>query len=428
MKIPLELPTIQNWSCHSCGGCCRQHAITITEEERQRIIAQNWTAADGIPASQPLFVKMGGLLSRTWYRLAHQPDGACVFLDDKGLCRIHGKFGEPAKPLACRIYPYAMHPAGPKITVSLRFSCPSVVRNLGRKVTDQKRDLQEYAQKIVPEHFANAPAPEISSRSPVDWPTFHQFNTALLRNFEGNSRVPSFVLQLIRNLSWLRLIDEANFDKLGADRVREYLDLVRIIAAAEIPEIPAVGKMSSLGATNFRLLAGQYARKDTHGSSENTWAARFRLFQAATRLSRGKGLTPTLQPELGPVPFTELERDWEFAPGAAASVDQLFRRYLRVKVAGLHYCGAAYYQMSFIEGFRSLAMVFPCVMWIARWLAATRKSSVLAATDIETALTIADHHHGYSPLFGSWGFRNRVNYLAHRQEIELLCLKLLPHG
>ena len=55
----------------------------------------------------------------TWsrrYRLGHQADGACVFLDERGLCRIHAKFGEQAKPLACRIYPYAFHPAGKKIT------------------------------------------------------------------------------------------------------------------------------------------------------------------------------------------------------------------------------------------------------------------------------------------------------------------------
>jgi lysine-N-methylase len=132
MSLPISLPTIQNWSCHNCGGCCRQHAIAITAEEHQRITAQNWTPQDGIPAGRPIFERVGILPWSKWYRLGHQPDGACVFLDERGLCRIHAKFGEAAKPLACRIYPYAFHPAGRKVVVSLRFSCPSVAANRGR--------------------------------------------------------------------------------------------------------------------------------------------------------------------------------------------------------------------------------------------------------------------------------------------------------
>ncbi|HET6426488.1 MAG TPA: YkgJ family cysteine cluster protein [Planctomycetaceae bacterium] len=118
--LPLQLPTIQNWDCHNCGGCCTQHLIEVTEAERQRILAQNWTPADGIPAGQPLFEWHAGPPWKKRYRLAHRPDGGCVFLDDKGLCRIHAKFGEAAKPLACRIYPYAFHPQGKSVTVSLR--------------------------------------------------------------------------------------------------------------------------------------------------------------------------------------------------------------------------------------------------------------------------------------------------------------------
>ena len=81
MPLPLELPTIQNWSCHNCGGCCRQHAVAITPEEHRLIAGQNWTAQDGIPATQPLFERVGLFPWSKWHRLAHQPDGACVFLD-----------------------------------------------------------------------------------------------------------------------------------------------------------------------------------------------------------------------------------------------------------------------------------------------------------------------------------------------------------
>ena len=85
MPLPLELPTIQNWSCHNCGGCCRQHAIEITDEEQRRIAAQGWSDQDGIAKAQPIFARSGGTPWNKRVRLAHRPDGACVFLDERGL-------------------------------------------------------------------------------------------------------------------------------------------------------------------------------------------------------------------------------------------------------------------------------------------------------------------------------------------------------
>ena len=59
MSLPLQLPTIQNWSCHVCGGCCRKHEIEVTPEEKARIESQNWPASGELPADQPVFVAMG---------------------------------------------------------------------------------------------------------------------------------------------------------------------------------------------------------------------------------------------------------------------------------------------------------------------------------------------------------------------------------
>ena len=83
-SVRLTLPVLQNWDCHNCGGCCRQHQIEITEAERQRIVDQKWTEADGIPAGD-VIVRMGSWIGPARHRLAHQADGACVFLNEK-LC------------------------------------------------------------------------------------------------------------------------------------------------------------------------------------------------------------------------------------------------------------------------------------------------------------------------------------------------------
>ena len=62
--------------------------------------------ADGVDPDKMI---VSGLMQ---HRLGHLADGACVFLDPAGRCRIHAKFGEAAKPLACRLYPLVIHPAG----------------------------------------------------------------------------------------------------------------------------------------------------------------------------------------------------------------------------------------------------------------------------------------------------------------------------
>jgi lysine-N-methylase len=91
-----------------------------------------------------------------------------------------------------------------------------------------------------------------------------------------------------------------------------------------------------------------------------------------------------------------------------------------VKIQGIHFCGPAYYGVPFIEGFRSLALIYPATLWLARWLAASDRRTTLCDDDVARALAIADHHHGYSPIFGSLSFRSRVRTLQKLGDIEKL--------
>jgi lysine-N-methylase len=95
-------------------------------------------------------------------------------------------------------------------------------------------------------------------------------------------------------------------------------------------------------------------------------------------------------------------------------------RYLRVKIQGLHFCGPAYYDLPLTEGFQSLALVLPVVLWLARWLAAGQGRTSLEHDDVARALSLADHHHGYSPAFGQRGFRSRVRLLARLDDMTRL--------
>lgn len=414
-SLPILMPKSQNWSCHNCAGCCSQHLIEVTEAERQRILDQHWTADDGV--TQDPLVKLPGSKSAPQYRLAHQPDGRCVFLDDRGLCRIHAKFGEPAKPLACRVYPYALHPHGNAVTVSLRFSCPSVVANLGEPVAQQKAELRAIADAVVPAGAELIPPPEIRRGLRTDWPTFLAINRHLLKIMTDEQTDP--LLRVYRGLALVEQIEHvsvSDFETIGVDGL---LNLMLGVITTDTPHFDRFAPPSTTGRLFFRLCAANYARKDTVQTLAGGWRQRWRLLTAILRFTRGRGLVPPLQPGFNPVPFAALEEPFG---GLPAGTEELLTRYWQVKLAGLHYCGPAYYQIPMDEGFRSLMLVLPVLLWLARWCAASESRTTLTLDDVRFALAAVDHHHGYAAFLGQASTRSRTRQLATTGDLFRLCL------
>ena len=412
----LQLPTIQNWSCHNCSGCCRQHLIEITDDERRRIEQQNWAGDDTLPGDRPLVEWHAGPPWKKRYRLAHQADGACVFLDERGLCRIHAKFGEDAKPLACRIYPYAFHPSGKEVVVSLRFSCPSVVANRGKALADNRHEIKRLADAVVPEGATRIPPPAVSPRERLEWPDVLRIVRALDTTL-ADPDVPVTV-KLLRALFWIDLVAQARFDMVRGDRLADFLSLVTQAATAEVPaEQPVPVRPSRAGRLYFRMQAAQYARKDTAADWTGGWRHRGRLLSAALRFARGQGDVPPLQEGFRPVPFAALEDPFG---GVPAQAEETLTRYFRIKLQGLHFCGPAFYGLPLVEGFHSLALMLPVFLWLARWRAAGDRRAQLAPQDVAHAIAVADHHHGYSPALGQWPARSRVRALARHRDLARL--------
>lgn len=415
--ISLTLPTIQNWGCQNCSACCRQHAVNLTEEERERILSQGWGAKDGTPTGDALFESHAGPSGGRQYSLAHQTDGACVFLNERNLCRIHAKYGEAAKPLACRVYPYAFHPAGKNVTVSLRFSCPSVVANRGLPLGQQADGIRRLARAVVPDGHKQLPAPNVTNRIRVGWPDFLRFIAALDKTL-APANVP-IALKMQRALFWLDLA-KSRFDQLSGDRVTEFLDFIHQAACNNLPEensssLP-VEAPSATARILFRQLTARYARKDTTADLASGWIGRWRLLCAAIRFARGTGLVPPLQGVFRRVPFKSLEQPF----GVPEECEEIWTRYFRVKVQGLHFCGLAFYGLPLRDGFQDLALILPATMWIARWLAASQNRMRLTAEDVSQALTISDYHFGCSPLLGASNSRRQVRMLSQAREIPKL--------
>ena len=428
------LPILQNWSCHNCGGCCREHQIVITVNEKKRIDNQKWTSADGIADDRPLIVAHG-----TDFRLNHQADGACVFLDERGLCRIHAKFGEAAKPLACRAYPYAVHPSGNSVTVSLRFSCPSVVQNLGEPVAQQRQTLEELAREIVPSNYQAPDAPPLFPGQPISWPDVMRLLAFVERGLSTGK--VSFATRLLRVLTWVDLLEKAPTEAIMGDQLGNLLPVLHEASVRAQPDdhLPLVVP-TSIGRTMFRQWVAQLLRHDTDVTARGGFMGRMRLLSDGVRFTLGRGRVPamadpisvrvafsgrtTTTPESAPETFAAMplfsQLENEFG-GRNAGFDELFVRFFRVKLQGLHFCGRAFYDMPFIDGFRSLALMYPATLWVARMRAARDGRTAISLPDVQAALATIDHNFGYSPALGMAGAKKRIQQLAQMQQITALC-------
>lgn len=421
------LPVLQNWSCHNCGGCCREHQIGITDEEKRRIEKQRWTEVDGVPADRPLIVPLGSA-----WRLNHRDDGACVFLNEQGLCRIHAKFGEPAKPLACQVYPYAVHPAGASVTTSLRFSCPSVVQNLGQPVAQQRAFVEQLAKQIVPANYVAPPAPDLFAGLKLDWPDVTRVQAFLERGL-ADRRV-GIATRIMRILTWLELLERAQADALHDTRLGELLTLLHEASVRAQPDddLPLV-RPSGLGRVMFRQLIAQLLRHDTDATARKGLRGRIAMLTNGIRFTLGLGRVPQLADPVSvevafgmaskdssvrTPRFNQLEAVFE---GRNPEFDELFSRYMLVKVQGLHFCGKAFYDMPIIDGFRSLALMYPAILWVARFRASREGRSRLVLQDVQAAMATLDHSFGYSPALGLQASRHRVSQLSKLQQITALC-------
>lgn len=275
-------------------------------------------------------------------------------------------------------------------------------------------EVKRLARAVVPDGHERNPPPFLTARERVNWPDFLRVVDAI-----DATLVPTdlpIVVKLQQTLAWLHLIEQSRFDKLNGARISEFLDIIRQAAAEEIPLAQTAESPTPIARMQFRMLTAQYARKDTAADLSTGWRGRWRLFRAATKFARGIGNVPPLQSVFREVPFESLEQSF----GLPAECEELWTRYFRVKVQGLHFCGPAYYGIPLVEGFQSLVLIFAATMWIARWLAVSRNDTQLRPEDVSQALAISDHHHGYSPIFGSFGFRRRVRMLAQMGEIPKL--------
>jgi len=378
--------------------------VPLSVMEKARIEQQGWTAANGV---DPAKMIVAGLNT---YRLGHQADGACMFLDEAKRCRIHARFGEAAKPLACRLFPLAIYPAGKKMFVGLRFSCPSAVANQGKPLADRAGEITRLAGEFFPEGWEQLPPPPVAATPGLDWPDFLRFAHWLEVSLAAEN-VP-VALKLLRALHWLEKVERGYLDQIQGEGADEILAALVRSAGEKVPALPTEPP-SRFGRLFLRMQVLETAYVATVADRNVLSRQRWKRVAAAWSFASASGRTPALRAELQRVPFAAVESSFGALPPAS---EALLSRYFLVKVQSLQFCGKGFFDRPLVEGFRNLALLYPVILWLARWTAVSAGRKTLEEADVAKAVGWVDHQYGYVP-YVSW----RTRLLQQRNDVVRLC-------
>jgi lysine-N-methylase len=383
----------------------------ITDAEKQRIEALD-LANDPEVAPKPWFAP-AGRGSKKW-KLAHRPDGGCVFLTTANRCRIQERFGADAKPFVCRLFPFVLIPAGNHWRVGMRFSCPSAAANSGRPVADAEKDLSRLS-RLLEQHVGrsanSAPPPLLQAGQQVSWPDVCRIVDVLVDIVQDRSG--PLERRLRKCLAVARVCGKTHVDRLHGSRLSEFLQAVRTGVDSDVPraavDLPPPDPV--LGRILFRVLLAIFARRDRDVYGASSPSKRLGRVLAGWRFARGRGRVPRVNEFLPEISFEEVEQ----RSGTQPEMDETLERYYVVKLNSLQFCGPPNFDLPFWAGLESLVLTLPMILWLRR--AFTDQSPVKAA---QQAIEVVDDHFGGNPMLGFPHIQYLVRLLAQRGELEKL--------
>ena len=399
---PIALPILvlpvreQRYSCHGCGNCCRDFTVQLRPADLEKLRAQDWEAKLGMPVTTEF---------RGTTYLRQRDDGACVFLMDDGLCRVHKEYGFAEKPVACQLFPFVLVPDDRRTNVGISFACQSVRENKGAELRSHLSEIDRMSRGVPETRLATYTAmlADAMGAKEGELDALAQLvdrHLAMRDRFDG--------------LAWIAA--SLGRAKLAEVRATRFKELVQVLVAAlpdELQHLPLEGALPK----QLRLLRqAVYARLEdvqvNAAKATGRWRTVLAQLLASRAFTRGKSRVPAVaRGLLEGVDFSAISR----VPALSESpdrdaIDQLLSRYARATILGNRAWGAGYYGWPAVRGLQALALNIACTAWLARALAAKRGHEHATLDDVRDALGRVDRHAGRAPWLGSVGERLRLEY------------------
>jgi len=415
MRLPVLLPQLseQRYSCHGCGECCRDFTIELSPADMERLDRQGWQAELGVP----FWTEFRG---RRWLR--QRSDGACVFLQDDGRCRVHARFGLEAKPLACQLFPFSFAPGPERARVGVSFACSSVQRGLGAEMTTHAADLRRMQAELSEAMLPHA-VPELQRGVPATAEEVEAVRDgvdALL----GDGTLP----WPVRLAGFVWLAQSLRMATLDAVRGQRLAELVRTLARAVPAELPLLDATAP-SERSWRLLRqAVFARVEDPKIPQLQRAGRLRTvlgqWRRSRAWSRGKGKVPRIAgwPEIR----FEAQRAIampDHGPEFAA-VGEIFVRWLRATLQGERAWGAGLHGWPVNEGLGMTALNVACAAWLAKAHAAGSGRTRVELVDAQQAIGRVDRTASRAVWLGSTGEFLRLAWLCRGDHLRRLARDL----
>lgn len=410
--LPVLMPNVppQRWSCHSCGLCCRTLVGDLTEEERRGIDEQGWREKLGIAP----YVRVG----RGWALNKHD-DGACVFLDEQNRCRIHSEFGEAAKPLACRMFPFSLREHEHGWQASLRFDCPSVIDSKGEPLSSHRSWLSSAAAEM-PRRSRVASEVELARGMPATHDEVDALIGRVTRVLDGGQvRMTRTLIGLARATA---ILGEAKFGSMRGARFGELLDVLfgavesEAGRAVEPPTVRQRGMLRQLAFAHAEHVSLQERRRGYPSRLRRRW----RQLRDSKRFRHGTGAVPALPGFPRGAMFERVESVRPIPAADAAGMDALLSRYLKIRFFSRSVFGLGYYGWRLVPGLTALWLSVAATGWLARLHAAGADRDVLQSGDVSAALGVVDRAATRLPVLGSFAERARAAYLSREDGVARL--------
>lgn len=374
----------------------------LFQHEWERLDAQDWASRLGVPP----YVRVGR--NRV---LNKRPDGSCVFLTDDNLCLIHKNYGEDAKPLACRIFPFSVRPVAGGWQASLRFDCPSVTSSKGRPIGQHRAMLEALAGQL--DHDGTTGQEELKLRRGLR-ATVEETQYLMARLVRWLRRDELVPLQRLTGAARLtHTLSEATLHAVRGKRFAELLDLL-------IGELPGTAQDECPTPTRRQrgmvrqaafAHAEHVALADMRAGIFSRMGRRLHQLAAARHFLAGRGQVPPLPGFAGGVSFAEVE-SVSAARDDVNAIEHLLIRYVLARIQGCSVFGAGYYGWPVLAGLNALWCSVAVVGWLARLYTAGEGRTVLTAEDVSRAVGVVDRAATRAPSVGGPAERARTAYLA----------------
>lgn len=174
------------YRCHNSGRCCDSYRIGVDPGKKEEIAGK----VSGLSAYAGKKLFEPGIPGSFLNHATLAMEGCrCVFLRADGLCDLHARFGEEAKPLGCRQYPYFAVGTPRGVSAGVYYSCPSAVATLRQAdrfsiLADPPGFKPPVLTKKVPDHY---PLLMGSGRS-ISWEFFHAIEAWIMEVLQDLAR------------------------------------------------------------------------------------------------------------------------------------------------------------------------------------------------------------------------------------------------